>query len=434
MYVGGTSASGGGDLYVADNIYDWDNTGYYANLSATSRMYSLYVGGTSASGAGDLYVSDKLYDWDDTYYHLDPNYESSLYRLKVVMDSHSNNKSPGSDTLMYMQRRGDGLDAYLEFNTYGSTGNDQGLLFSDSQDSSGKIYFTAQNSNNTLETIRIHLNGTDIFNVYGTGVVGIGAGIATPNAELEVSGNVYLERVYDRDDLSYFLDANGTSELSRLQVGTTGRFYSSATGQGETHEASGVQLIPGTAQTTSVFEHTVGESAGIAFNEDSAVIWSAGNGDRLLSIKDEDGMVERAYINANGAYVKVSDARLKGDVQTVENALSNILKIRGVRYHFLNSDPKEMSSEIGVIAQEVEPVFPDLVYTDPYSGYRSVSYDEFSGIFIEAIKELKAQKDAEVDDLKQELATVKKELETARADRRALTIELESLSKKLDAL
>ena len=46
--------------------------------------------------------------------------------------------------------------------------------------------------------------------------------------------------------------------------------------------------------------------------------------------------------------------------------------------------------ETGVIAQELEPEFPELVVTDG-SGYKAVAYDRLSAVLIEAVKELQAQ-------------------------------------------
>ena len=57
---------------------------------------------------------------------------------------------------------------------------------------------------------------------------------------------------------------------------------------------------------------------------------------------------------------------------------------------------------IGVIAQEVEAVVPELVVTDN-EGFKSVKYENITPLLIEAIKELKAEKDElqkEVDELK----------------------------------
>jgi len=59
----------------------------------------------------------------------------------------------------------------------------------------------------------------------------------------------------------------------------------------------------------------------------------------------------------------------------------------------------EDKSQIGVIAQEIEKIIPELVNTDN-KWYKTVKYDKLSAILVEAIKELKAEKDNEIAELK----------------------------------
>ncbi|MBO7594028.1 MAG: tail fiber domain-containing protein, partial [Salinivirgaceae bacterium] len=115
-----------------------------------------------------------------------------------------------------------------------------------------------------------------------------------------------------------------------------------------------------------------------------------------------DGLV---YIN--GSTYGSSDFRLKKDVQTISGALDKVLKLRGVSYYWKNREEmaavKGVSADsmkygfdskkhIGVIAQEIEQEFPELINTDA-DGFKSVSYEGIAPILIEAVKELKAEKD-----------------------------------------
>lgn len=84
-----------------------------------------------------------------------------------------------------------------------------------------------------------------------------------------------------------------------------------------------------------------------------------------------------------------SDAKLKTNVHTVENALDIVNNLRGVSFDWKESG----KSSYGIIAQELEEVLPDLVSnTDP----KTVNYNGIIGVLIEAIKELKA----EIEELK----------------------------------
>jgi hypothetical protein len=84
-------------------------------------------------------------------------------------------------------------------------------------------------------------------------------------------------------------------------------------------------------------------------------------------------------------FVSSSDARLKSDVETIADALALVCALRGVRFTM------DDSRQIGVIAQEVEAVLPEVVQADADTGQRSVAYGNITGLLIEAVKELTAR-------------------------------------------
>jgi hypothetical protein len=89
-----------------------------------------------------------------------------------------------------------------------------------------------------------------------------------------------------------------------------------------------------------------------------------------------------------GDITAYSDARVKTNIQTIENALDKTLALRGVSYNRTDSD--DTKTKIGVIAQETLPIVPEVVNQDN-DGMYNVSYGNFAGLFIEAIKELNAK-------------------------------------------
>ena len=101
---------------------------------------------------------------------------------------------------------------------------------------------------------------------------------------------------------------------------------------------------------------------------------------------------------AVGNVTAYSDARLKTDISTINDALGIVGKLRGVSYKWL----RDGTEGIGVIAQEVEAVIPSVVVTNEVPGLdgmeevKSVDYGKIVGVLINAINELKA----EVDELK----------------------------------
>ena len=88
----------------------------------------------------------------------------------------------------------------------------------------------------------------------------------------------------------------------------------------------------------------------------------------------------------------LSDITYKTNIKTVENALDTVNSLRGVTFNWKDDN----RPSIGVVAQEVEKVAPELVAT--HNKKKSVNYDGLIGILIESIKELKQ----EIEILKQE--------------------------------
>jgi len=93
-------------------------------------------------------------------------------------------------------------------------------------------------------------------------------------------------------------------------------------------------------------------------------------------------------IRATSDIIAYSDARVKDNVKTIDNALKKVTKLRGVSY--TRNDIEDRSTKIGVIAQEILKVVPEVVNKDNEGKY-SVSYGNIVGVLIEAIKELEAR-------------------------------------------
>jgi hypothetical protein len=97
-------------------------------------------------------------------------------------------------------------------------------------------------------------------------------------------------------------------------------------------------------------------------------------------------------VAGTSAYNNLSDIRLKKNIETIPNALEKISDLRGVSFEWRKEDYPNLNlgekQEVGVIAQEVEKVFPQAVSEDKYTGIKSVAYSMLIGPIINAIKEL----------------------------------------------
>ena len=88
---------------------------------------------------------------------------------------------------------------------------------------------------------------------------------------------------------------------------------------------------------------------------------------------------------ADGNITAFSDARLKENVVTIDSALNKVSQMRGIYYNRIGDETK--TRNVGVIAQEIEKVLPEVVHTRE-DDIKSVAYGNIVGILIEAIKEL----------------------------------------------
>ena len=110
------------------------------------------------------------------------------------------------------------------------------------------------------------------------------------------------------------------------------------------------------------------------------------------------------------SWTSTYDRRWKKKVHTLDNSLDKIATLRGVSYLWRVDDfPNKNFSDgtqLGVIAQEIEAVFPELVHTDK-KGYKSVQYSNIVAPLIEAIKTLKHQNEAQQDQITSLIERVK---------------------------
>ena len=67
-----------------------------------------------------------------------------------------------------------------------------------------------------------------------------------------------------------------------------------------------------------------------------------------------------------------SDVRYKKDLKPIENALDRVIQLKGVSFSW-KDESMGKGQQLGVIGQEVEKVFPEVVSTDS-DGYKSVAY------------------------------------------------------------
>ena len=109
----------------------------------------------------------------------------------------------------------------------------------------------------------------------------------------------------------------------------------------------------------------------------------------------------------------ISDSRFKTNISTITSPVDKVKQLRGVTFDWMKGK-QSGSADIGVIAQEVEAVFPELVQNRPLplwetkdasisGSYKTVDYERLAAVLIESVKEQQTkleQLEAEIEKLK----------------------------------
>ncbi len=153
----------------------------------------------------------------------------------------------------------------------------------------------------------------------------------------------------------------------------------------------------------------------------------AGNGD--LSV------TAAAFKPGGGSWSAPSDARLKQDIEPLSGALERMLQLKGVSFEYREPDParRPAGRHIGFLAQQVQPLFPSWVGTDD-QGFLTVGSQGFEALTVEALRELRAEKDAALAKLEAENSALRDDLAALREQQSRELVALSSKSTDLRAL
>ncbi|MBF9140237.1 tail fiber domain-containing protein [Hymenobacter properus] len=242
------------------------------------------------------------------------------------------------------------------------------------------------------------VNGADVYRPTGN----VGIGTADPQAGLHL----------DRPESS-----SGSALGVLLSGGTSGNPSIELRGNGKTPYIDFVETS-GLDYTTRLLSY--GGTLNLTYA--GAV---ASKPTYLLNV--EGGITATGQVRANGV-VLTSDARFKQNVRPIGSALASVLAMRGVRYEWnalgVRHGGTAKAGQVGLLAQEVEKIYPELVSTDK-DGYKAVNYAQLTPVLIEALKEQQEQ----IEALKAEAATAQ-----AKAAQATATLEtFEARLRRLEA-
>jgi hypothetical protein len=129
------------------------------------------------------------------------------------------------------------------------------------------------------------------------------------------------------------------------------------------------------------------------------------------------------------SFIYSSDRTLKENILPIQNSLEKVRALNGYTFDW----KKDQTKDIGVIAQEVEKVFPQIVHTDPVTGLKSVEYGNLVAPLIEAVKELANKVDGlatRIFNTETRQTELEKQLQVQQAQIDALQKQIGELSKK----
>ena len=242
-------------------------------------------------------------------------------------------------------------------------------------------------------------NSTNYFNETGSKntIIGYAAGLGT--SVHNKNGNVFLgykAGFYETGDNKLYIQNDSSSspliwgDFANDSVKINGEFrvtnnsiVDGKLGVGTQSPGDKVTIIAAASGEVGL-RVKIGTGTKFKVEENGGVAIGANYGSTPIN-----GLYVHGDIKNQGGVLHTSDRRFKKNIIRIPNALDKLNKINGVFYYWRTKEFADRNfsndKQIGVIAQDVEKVFPELVNTDS-EGYKSVNYSKLTPVLIEAIK------------------------------------------------
>jgi hypothetical protein len=319
-----------------------------------------------------------------------------LSPLHIARQRTSGIKALNTDSMAVIES--DTLNTFVEFRHKDSVGSLSGMIFVDTSQSGYLVYNTNYGSQGG--TLRAGAYNAINFEVGGTDTL-FANGVASKPVIMQVNPSYVSSNVVIRlngSTSSYTEIASNTSPTTGgirftlpSNTGTANFVMTSIDGTGKLGFANVASLISGSDLTYRKLYTTLDGNIGT----DLKVVRSLGVG------TDPSGTAGGIRATDDITAFFSSDISLKTNIKPIENALEKINQINGVSFDWTDSHLMEHGGEddyfnrkhdVGVIAQEIEKVLPEVVGTRE-NGIKAVKYDRIVALLIQGIKELKAELD-----------------------------------------
>lgn len=270
-------------------------------------------------------------------------------------------------------------------------------------DQTGQLFRTASSAvgssgggGGTVDTSSFYISSSITGNVVefnqGDGTT---ESITLPSSTAIDTGSFYISSSIT-DNILEFNQGDGTTESITINTGSTFNLYSES---GTTASIAGKLEVDGTIVAQEF--HTEFVTSSVIFESGSTQF-----GDSIDDTHNFHGVVDitgslitTGSIEATGDIIAyaASDERLKDNIELIPQPIDKLKQIKGVSFDW-NDQSEHTGHDIGVIAQDIEKILPELVATRE-NGYKAVRYEKIVALLIEAIKDQQSQ----IDELKSKL-------------------------------
>ena len=292
----------------------------------------------------------------------------------------------------YVLRAGDTMSGNLKLPTYNA-------LVADNNHAVTKKYVDDAVGGGTTGLVsKTYVDSADGLRVLkaGDSMSGFLTLNANPTSDLHAATKQYVDSATTGLVSKTYVDTADSARVLKSGDTMTGFLNLHANPTATTHASNKayVDTQVGTATSAAAAAQATANSAAAAA---AAADTNANN--RVLKTGDTmtGNLVVQGSITATLDVTAYSDKRLKNNIEDIKDSLNKLLKLKGVSFDRISDNKKS----IGVIAQDVKDVLPEVVSEDK-DGYLSVSYGNIVALLIESVKELSNK----IDNLEKQLNTI----------------------------